>query len=504
MTDDILDDEELQAPGRKDFRRVGRGTPYVIGLDGKRTRYGRFSNAGKILDDESNLTNWKLRTSIIGAAQRPDLMASVSVLNPVADKNAIRDIVEECLVSGKGQERAVKGTAIHSMFDRIDRGDEWEPAPQWLDLCNSYKELLKAWGLEPVDMECHCINDEFRLAGSMDRRYKTSKVLVAPDATTVPIGSMVAADTKTGQVLEYASGSYATQLAGYAHSLRYDVETDERSEFNPPTFPDWGLIIHADSGGTKVQVYWVDLNAGLDGLRLAQQVKQWRTRSDLLTLGPEPVLLAPQLAPEAPVARSQAPDALGLLEHTRGRVLAILAHSEIAGKALARIWPPGIPGLKAGGHSWDDLQQVIDAVEQIEKDYSVPFYPPFEPVAASMQRHPSNQWTVPEVNPQLLVLSKWCQRNIDPDVREALKVFASIDTTGWPTTLQTIDEQLTVYLDGTLRALGFIDGIEELGAVTVYHCSQIVSAAIAITSGTGQLVYGPDDKPVFRTNIVRG
>src|SRR6188768_3506214 len=107
---DILDDDEFTPPGRPDFRRVGRWkSPQVVMPNGKRSVYGRFSNAGKILDDESNLTDWKLRTVIVGAAFRPELMAQVSTLQPKADKNELRDIAEECLTAGKGRERTVKG-----------------------------------------------------------------------------------------------------------------------------------------------------------------------------------------------------------------------------------------------------------------------------------------------------------------------------------------------------------------------------------------------------------
>lgn len=508
MTDDILDDEDFQPPGKADFRRVGRGTPFVVDPAGKRTRYGRPSNAGKILDDESNLTDWKLRTTVVGSAQRPDLMALVSTLDPQADKKQLRDIAEECLVSGKGKERTVKGTAIHSMFDHVDRDDDWVPAPQWLDLCNSYREALKLWGLLPVDIEIHCINDAFRLAGSMDRRYRTTKVLVAPDGTTVPIGSMLAADTKTGSTLEYASGSYATQLAAYADSDRYNVETDERQSFSPPTFEDWGLIVHADSASIEVQFFWVDLNAGREGLQLAQQVKRWRQRSDLLTLAAGPILLTSAPVPqEAPTVPQEATRVLGLLQHTRDRVKAVLAHSEVAGKALQRNWPEGIPGLKAGGLTWDDLQQVIASVEKVEKDYSVPFFPQWvdSSVDASKLRHPSNSWVNPMATVRHGLVDQWMgEAIIAAQVADALTQFASINTAGWPTSLQTIEEQLTCYLDGTLRALGFMNGIQELNRITADDAPRIISAAIAITTGTGQLMYQEDGTAVFRTNIVKG
>jgi len=223
MTDDInLDD--FEPPDRPDFRRVGRGTPFVFPPEGeKRTRYSRSSGAGNILDDESNLTDWKLRTVVFGAAQRPELMAAASVLDADADKKALRDIAEQCLVAGKGERRAVIGTAVHAMFDHLDRGDDWTPPPNFEDLCNAYVATLEDWGLIPEEIEIHCINDEWKLAGTLDRRYRTTKTLVAPDGTIIPIGSYIVGDIKTGRELEYASGSYVTQLAAYVDSVRYNV-----------------------------------------------------------------------------------------------------------------------------------------------------------------------------------------------------------------------------------------------------------------------------------------
>lgn len=236
MTDDYpVDLDEFDAPTRPDFRRVGRGVPFVIGLNGKRERYSRSSNAGKILDDESNLTDWKIRTVVAGAAQRPELMAAASVLDVDDNKKALRDIGEECLVAGKGQRRAIIGTAVHGMFDHVDRNDNWDPPPQFRDLVDAYVATLEIWGLVPVAIEVQVINDEFRLAGTLDRLYRTTKVLVAPDGQVIPIGSIIVADTKTGKELEYASGSYATQLAAYVDSVPYNVETDERGTWDDIT-----------------------------------------------------------------------------------------------------------------------------------------------------------------------------------------------------------------------------------------------------------------------------
>jgi len=534
----VLDDEELEPPDRPDFRRVGKGTPFVLNPEGKRTRYGRPSQAGKILDDESGLTDWKLRTLVIGAAYSPEQMALASTLDPQANKKELRDIAEECLKAGKAQERTVKGVAVHSMFDHLDRHDDWHPAPQWMELCANYLATLELWGLVPVDIEVHCINDEFRLAGSMDRRYRTTKILVAPDGSIIPIGSMVAADTKTGAALEYASGTYVTQLAAYVDSLRYNVQTDEREPFEPPTFQDWALVVHADSGGTEVQMFWVDLEAGRQGLELARQVKGWRRRQDLLTLG-TPVSLssvpapAPEMPPDSPSSPTDAARVASLHQHTRERVRAVLGHSEVAGKALQRSWPAGVPGLKQECHTWDQLREIIAVVERVEADHSVPFFPEWDDPQDPKERHPSyvDRWAkpklgdapanAPDVNliqdainqhPRKELLRSWVHKAVEGGVNHsintfalshALLEFASINTDGWNHESMTIDEQLSAFLDGALRAVGYQRGLLDLGNINPEHAPLIMAAAFSITAGTAALVYQVDGTPILRTNIVK-
>src|SRR5215510_8012700 len=108
MTDDLLSDPDFDPPGKPDFRRVAKGVPLVLNPEtGKMVRRRRSSSAGKVLDDESNLTDWKLCTVLLGAAQLPEVMAMVSTMTIEADRKAIRDHVEECLQAGKGNARKV-------------------------------------------------------------------------------------------------------------------------------------------------------------------------------------------------------------------------------------------------------------------------------------------------------------------------------------------------------------------------------------------------------------
>lgn len=504
----MVDLDEYDPPDRPDFRRIGKGIPYVLDPFGKRVRYSRSSNGGKILDDESNLTDWKLRTVVSGAAQRPELMAAASVLDPDLNKKQLRDIAEQCLVAGKGERRSVIGTAIHAMFDHIDRQDEWLAPPNYLELCMNYIEFKANWGLVVEDIEIHCINDRFRLAGTLDRRFRTTKTLVAPDGTIIPIGTILVADLKTGKELEYAAGSYCTQLAAYVDSQRYDVVNDSRSEFIPQSLQDWALIIHADSAGTRIDGYWVDIEAGRKGLALASEVKEWRRRSDLLSAARLPATGSPTASaptippePERPAERhleaSTEARTAARADHLRNRVKAIIAHSEIAGKALQRNWPRGIPGLKNPGHSWDELDDIQTAIEEIEKDYSVPFGETWiDPMEQSMMNHPSNGKPIPRV--KTLMLSWVNQLTVtDPvelaNVIDVLSHFAMLPEPEWSTS------DIDIMLLGSIRAIG----LNALSELTAEHSPHLLSAAFAIAAGSAMLLFDEQDNPIVRVPTER-
>ena len=494
-----IDLDDFDAPDRKDFRRIGKGIPYVLGLDGsKRERYSRSSKSGDILDDTYNLWDWKLRTALMGAAQRPEILAMVSTLDAQRDKKQLRDFVEDCIVAGKGSARAVTGTAIHAMFDHMDREDDWDPAPQFLDVCNAYLECLRRYGFmpSPDEIEIHCVNDEFRLAGTLDRRYRTTRNLLPPDGRMIPIGSYLIGDTKTGDSLEYASGTYACQLAAYADSNRYDTDTDERIPFDPPTYADWGVVIHALAEPGTCEAYWVDLSAGREGLRLARLVKAWRNRTDLITPAVPPlVTVLPQEVADVvldPIEEAPAPD---------------------------------VPGLKQEGHTAAQLDAIERAVDRVETNFSIPFGPADPRI---VRNHPSqyhDRWARPKANdatppdqaeaqrlaindhPRRELLRKWVgyavTGGIDSTVdsyalSNALYEFAKLPVGEWP------DDDLTMMLDGSLRAIGYDDGLIMLGRFDPQHAPLLMSAAFAIASGQAILLYDEKERPIVRTINEKG
>lgn len=532
--------DALEPDTGNDFRRAAKGVPLIKNEDtGKFERYRRSSSVGKILDDETGLTDWKVRTIVEGAAQRPDLMALVSTHDHEANKREIRDLAEQCLVQGKGTQRRETGTAVHAMLDHVDRDDGWTPAPQFVAACNAYVEARDAFGLIPIDIECKCVNDVWRLAGTADRRYETTRVLIAPDGSIIPIGTVLIGDTKTGRTLEYAHGVYATQLASYAESVRYDPATDERTPFDPPNNRDWAIVVHVGWEDGTCTMHWVDLEAGRQGIRLALDVYAWRRRTHMIVPAPVPLHIVPSesVAPECPpslitpsngnveatfetdapaasrVAGASTPEILAEVRAwLRERIAAIVATGSAPTFRLQSLWPAGVAGLKNNeAHTEAELNAINDAVCVVERDAGMTF-PPRDPRAVA-----SDAWANPErrkatnterdelarnvaTHPRRALLESWSamgQTQFDPNITDraalthALYEFALIND-------EWSDEDLTTMLDGTLRAIGYDDGINALGMVIPSHAPHIMSSAFAITAGTAVLVYTADDKPVVR------
>ena len=98
-------------------------------------------------------------------------------------------------------------------------------------------------------------------------------------------------DLKTGSI-DYGIGKIAMQLAVYAHSAIYNVDTHERTAHNADK--TIGIIAHLPAGSGTCELIEVDLVAGWDAVQLAKEVREWRTRKGLSkpyvarTIVPEP------------------------------------------------------------------------------------------------------------------------------------------------------------------------------------------------------------------------
>jgi hypothetical protein len=348
-------------------------------------RYSRPSSWGSDLDDESALTLWRIDRAMDGVAASPALAAKVAVKKGIKDGR--KELRDEAILLGRGDEAADLGTALHAMTCRVESMDGWiAPEPFAADLA-AYLTVIDAAGLESVFTEVHLVNDAFRAAGTADRIFRARRELVLPDGYKASPGTYFMGDIKTGKRLDYSLPGYAIQLALYADSMAYDVITNERTPLPERLHMRWGVLIHLPAGQAHCELSWIDLDVGRVGAELVKGVRAWRARKDFHQpfCLPDTDLHALMATiaeddPTAPLPVAPA-DAEAWLEamipYAQERILAIGRRPE-ARALLLRRWPESVPPLAVGGHNVGQISLILDLLDAVEAAYSLPFpVPPF-------------------------------------------------------------------------------------------------------------------------------
>ena len=103
---------------------------------------------------------------------------------------------------------------------------------------------------EILAVEASCVDDTWRLAGTLDRIARTTRPLrfvrASGEIVDVPAGTVLVLDVKTGEDRidrGYWQG-YAIQIASYAQSVPYDTEAETRGEWPWPIDQQHALIAH--------------------------------------------------------------------------------------------------------------------------------------------------------------------------------------------------------------------------------------------------------------------
>lgn len=145
--------------------------------------YRRTSTLVKEVEtDNHNLDKWKQRQVLIGAARRGDLVTAVKALgapDPMTgwtrdQKKLLDELVDKAGEAAKDTDGAITGTAVHTMTERIDRGEPVERVAEGLPAVvgqglRSYAALRELNGWRSVEIERTVVLDELEVAGTFDR-----------------------------------------------------------------------------------------------------------------------------------------------------------------------------------------------------------------------------------------------------------------------------------------------------------------------------------------------
>ena len=243
--------------------------PATGGKNAKRVAYRRATTFVGCLDDTNGLMKWMSRQVAFGMGQRKDLVLAAAAADP-ADKKKIGEIAEKAAEHAKGiaGDAAETGTALHSLTERIDRGQPLGVVP------SEYKADIEAYrrateNIEFLGIETFRVHDLWKVAGTADRIGMFN-------------GRPMIMDIKTGSI-DYPH-KMAMQLAIYSRSVPYDIATDTRGEDAQRVDPTRGIIIHLPAGQGRCDLYEIDIAKGWGACLIAKQVWDWRGTKELTTL----------------------------------------------------------------------------------------------------------------------------------------------------------------------------------------------------------------------------
>ena len=231
----------------------------------KRIPYRRTTTFVGCIDDQSGLMKWLENQVAFGMGQRADLVLAASATDP-GDKKALRAIAEKAKEAAKAGAAADIGTALHSLTERIDRGQTLGTVPAAYEAdIDAYRTATH--GIEFLAIEQFRVHDDFQVAGTADR-------------IGIIDGRPTIMDIKTGSI-DYAALKISMQLAMYSRSVPYDIATDTRVEDPQKIDPNRGVIIHLPAGQGRCELIEIDLAPGWGACLIAKQVWALRATKDL-------------------------------------------------------------------------------------------------------------------------------------------------------------------------------------------------------------------------------
>jgi hypothetical protein len=369
-----IDIEDIEGtPEKPDFRRAN-GAPMWTDEDGKNQRGSRPSGWGKTLDDENALVSWKINTAAKGVALDPALQAEWIAVSD-DDKPQKRKLQEKAIQAGRGNQASDTGTALHAMSERWeDPEDDFNPG-KFRPSLEAYSGEMERVGVVSELFEYTVVNEEYRAAGTVDRLYRLTRPLFAPDGAYLPEGTFVVGDLKTGKSLDFSLPGYHVQMAIYAQGRMYNVESDKFMP-TPDINQKWGIIVHMPSNAETCEFIWCDLEVGNYGAYLVNEIKDWRKkwRNGTYSSPPVEVMAVTKIEVEVEVEAEVFDDKAWmdmLFPFIKARI-ATIRDNVGAAADLPMVWPKDVPPPKAMNEVHHFIK-ILDMLDALEAQHGVQF-----------------------------------------------------------------------------------------------------------------------------------
>lgn len=327
------------------------------------TRVTTFSST---LDDGAGLTLWRNRLLVRGLVTSPDLVTQARAEHD--NDKALGNIADTALHVAGEKLAADIGTALHLATEHHDATGTVPGLPDaWRPDVDAYATCIDAHQLRPLHREVYGYVREFELVGKIDC------LAAGTWGDTLRV-----VDLKTGKSCDRLT--YAVQLAVYANCSH--IWADGEWAEAPAIDREVGYIAHLPAGSGTCELVEVDLSAGWELAKLADQVRKARTGAKKLfqTAAPVPAVSNTEPDPDATVPSTFDPARTSHLQ-TRLGSLKKLSRDELA--EIVRTWPQNVPkappwtddqadALEGHLHTWDGQEAPFFNTPEIERPTPAP------------------------------------------------------------------------------------------------------------------------------------
>lgn len=234
---------------------------------GERRSWTRVTTFAKVLADTYNLEAWKRRNVAVGLAGRPNLYHAARVATASGDKKALNQVCDEAMAAAGANAGREHGTAMHSIIERINRGEDPEIPEHMAGDVQAYRVALADAGIGIATryVERRIINTTHGLAGTFDG------LATYPDNPP-----LVVFDLKTAATMDHSWLETAIQLAAYANATQLLTTDLAAYDAMPEIDRATALVAHVPAGKGRCDIYEVDIARGWAYAELCRDVRAAR------------------------------------------------------------------------------------------------------------------------------------------------------------------------------------------------------------------------------------
>jgi hypothetical protein len=258
--------------------------PEPGGSDTKARAWTRVTTIAGELKDRYGLEKWDDRNIVWGIGQRPALYAQAAAAK-LTDVQTLDGIAKRAKEAADASAGADLGSALHTMAERRDRGEDFQPAEPFARDLRAYDKAMDIAGIATCVgwIERVVVIPEIGACGTLDRLSNGMEWVLPRIGDLKTAGLKEDRQTKKERdpIASYGMQDIPLQLAMYAHATHwYDLDAEVWVEM-PQVDQERAMVYHVPAGSGECRVWEIDIVAGWEAVRYALWERDWRKRKDL-------------------------------------------------------------------------------------------------------------------------------------------------------------------------------------------------------------------------------